>query len=231
MPKEKWDLSRPVEQDQEQWNALARQWLSLDHRGRHSYHRLVQPGESAATEDQMHRILTRHQTVRERNLSFWVHSGRNSPVWLRTCYLPELAVILDDEALYAPLAEDWSRILLRVPVIPDTGRYSYGEEVIEDLHDFDERPGPGEEFKLPLYEAALKERTMLYLIDEEALREKLIKILWLDIHGSCVWENRLRPDERLEFRGRMFEGGLWVTCMWNATILTIPCTEKVPLST
>ncbi|KAF3062406.1 hypothetical protein GL218_02918 [Daldinia childiae] len=116
--------------------------------------------------------------------------------------------ILDDETLYASCADDWSRVLLRVPAIADTIRYTYETDDIvqEDEEDFD-RPGPGEEFKMGLYEAGRQEKTMLFLVDEQALRAGLVKILWLDIHGKCVWENRLGPHNLLEFRGRMFDGG------------------------
>ncbi|KAI1379177.1 hypothetical protein F4677DRAFT_465391 [Hypoxylon crocopeplum] len=54
-----------------------------------------------------------------------------------------------------------------------------------------EPPSAGEEFKISVFEAKHRGKTMLFLVDEEALRADLIKIPWLDIHGSCVWENRL----------------------------------------
>lgn len=48
---------------------------------------------------------------------------------------------------------------------------------------------------------------MLFLADKEALRTGLAKILWLDIHGACVWENRLDPRRLLAFQGRMHDEG------------------------
>lgn len=116
--------------------------------------------------------------------------------------------ILDNETLYAPLADDWSGVLLRVPAIADTVRYYYEtDSVMDDVSQYYDPPGEDEEFKRPLYEAMLKEKTLMFLVDEEALRTNLIKVLWLDIHGTCVWENKLPPDMMLTFRGRMFDGG------------------------
>ncbi|KAJ2970859.1 hypothetical protein NUW58_g9575 [Xylaria curta] len=222
---ERWDHTRPVERDREQWNDLAREWLGLDARGRHPYHSQDTPHPTTATSTQMERVLAPHQTLQERNLSLRTELGRGAPVWLRTCYSRVLAEtyaewceevdletivghasqILDDENLYSPFADDWSGILLRVPAIADTVRYMDNEtEIYEERY---ESPGSGEEFKRPLFEAKVKEKTMLFLVDEEALRTNMVKLLWLDVHGRCVWENRLRPDNLLEFHGRMFEGG------------------------
>ncbi|KAI0487066.1 hypothetical protein F4859DRAFT_468089 [Xylaria cf. heliscus] len=232
---EKWDYTQPAQQDQEQWDRLALEWLHLDARGRHPYHGLddaAQSHNATATADQMNRVLVPHQTIRERNLSVRTEMGRYSPVWLRTCYSPELASvytewrtsvdlesvlghwsqILDDEALYASFAANWSRVLLRVPAIADTVRYAYEtDSIMRDVSEDYEPPGEGEEFKMPLYEAMIKEKTMLFLVDEEALRDKLIKVLWLDIHGTCVWDNRLPPEKMLDFKGRMFDGGSLAT--------------------
>ncbi|KAI6080957.1 hypothetical protein F4821DRAFT_265392 [Hypoxylon rubiginosum] len=222
---ERWDYSRAVEQDQQQWDELARAWLAMDAPGRHPYHELSRTRPATPTAAETARVLAPHQTVRERNLSLRTELGRYAPVWLRTCYSPELAEvyaswrsadleqllghwsqILDDEAVYAPCVEDWSRVLLRVPAIVDTVRYVYETDVAADDDDW-EPPGPGEEYKMPVFEAKRKEKTMMFLIDEEALRSGLVKILWLDIHGECVWENRLDPHKKLEFVGRMHDGG------------------------
>ncbi|KAI0439809.1 hypothetical protein F4803DRAFT_23816 [Xylaria telfairii] len=229
---EKWDYARPVQQDQEQWDRLALEWLHLDARGRHPYHGVEDARRANATSEQMNRVLVPHQTNRERNLSVRAEMGRYSPIWLRTCYSSELASvyaewrnsidlesvlghwsqILDDEALYAPFAADWSRVLLRVPAIADTVRYTYEtDSIMRDVSEDYEPPGEDEEFKMPLYEAMIKEKTILFLVDEEALRDKLIKVLWLDIHGTCIWDNRLPPEKMLGFKGRMFDGGSLAT--------------------
>ncbi|KAI0972270.1 hypothetical protein F4678DRAFT_56212 [Xylaria arbuscula] len=220
---EKWDYPQPVEQDQEQWNRLAQEWLNLDARSRHPYHN---DNQTTATPDQMNRVLVPHQTIGERNVSVRAAEGHFAPVWLRTCYSPELASVydewtvdleyelhhwsqvLDDEALYAPFAAEWSRLLLRVPGIADTVRYTVeGDGNLWDPAEHYDPPGPDEDYKMPLYEAMIKERTMLFLIDEEALRDKLVKVLWLDIHGVCVWDNRLHSDQMLAFRGQTFDSG------------------------
>ncbi|KAI0113009.1 hypothetical protein F4814DRAFT_331908 [Daldinia grandis] len=224
---EKWDYSRATEEDQQQWNTLAREWLGLDAHGRHPYHELSYSNKTLLTTAQVERILIPRQTICERNLSARTHLGRYAPVWLRTCYSPELAEtyaewrkedlehllghssqILDDEDLYASYADDWSRVLLRVPAIADTIRYTYEtDDIVQETEEDFDRPGPGEEFKMAVFEAGRKEKTMFFLVDEQALRAGLVKILWLDIHGNCVWENRLDPHRLLEFRGRMFDGG------------------------
>ncbi|KAI0516869.1 hypothetical protein F5B22DRAFT_646603 [Xylaria bambusicola] len=181
---ERWDYSRPVEQDQEQWDHLAREWLDLDARGRHPYHPLTpESREAPATAEQMSRVLVPRQTMKERNLSVVTEMGHGSPVWLRTCYSPELASVYTE----------WCD--------------SMELDSLDDVGEYYDPPGEGEEFKMPLYEAKLKEKTMMFLIDEEALRDNLIKVLWLDIHGACVWDNRLPPDDMLAFKGRMFDGG------------------------
>ncbi|KAI1360753.1 hypothetical protein F5Y08DRAFT_343390 [Xylaria arbuscula] len=208
----KWDYARPVEQDQGQWNRLAGEWLGLDARGRHPYHGYdpdqTPQSQITATADQMSRVLVPHQTVCDRKLSVRTEMGRSSPVWLRTCYSPELASvydkwsdsleldsllgdesqILEDETLYAPMAADWALIL-------------------EDISEHYDQPGEGEEYKMPLYKAMIAEKTMLFLIDEEALRDQLIKVLWLHIHGTRVWRNRVTPSQMLAFKGQMFDGG------------------------
>ncbi|KAI0856095.1 hypothetical protein F4860DRAFT_426685 [Xylaria cubensis] len=225
---ENWDYARPIEQDQEQWDSLAQEWLDLDARGRHPYHcdDEALPRIATATADHMNRVLVPHQTVRERNLSTRTGSAHRSPVWLRTCYCPELASVytkwcidleyelghwawvLDDEALYAPFAFNWSRVLLRVPAIADAVRYTYEDDGnLWDPREDCEPPGQDEEFKKMFYEAMVKEKTMLFLVDEEALRDELIKVLWLDINGACVWDNRLRPSQMLSFRGQIFDSG------------------------
>jgi hypothetical protein len=35
---------------------------------------------------------------------------------------------------------------------------------------------------------------MMYLLDRQALQEKLVTILWLDNFGECVWWYRISAD-------------------------------------
>jgi hypothetical protein len=177
------------------------------------------------TQDKIDRVLAPFQTIRERNLSEYIANNSHDPVCLRTCYEPELIpayeeiianfdddvrdarLLLDDDALYGQVGDDWAQALLRLPLIPDTTVY-------EDDLDGEEEPidlsPPDEESMLPLYDAALKDKSVMYLLDEEALKEKVVKILWLDIHGNCVWRNTIRPDEATSFESRPRTGGtLW----------------------
>lgn len=175
---------------------------------------------------QIERIFAPHQTTQERNVALQTHAAHHAPVWLRTCYAPALAdiyatfaldlesilgnisQILDDKAVYGPFSDDWSRVLLRIPAIVDT--VFYVDEADADLRSMEGvylPPGEGEEYRQGLYDAQLRETTMLYLIDEEALQTDMIKVLWLDIHGNCIWDNRILSGRLREFKGRMFDGG------------------------
>lgn len=66
---------------------------------------------------------------------------------------------------------------------------------------------PEEASKLAFYEAKKKEETFIYLVDKQALKGKLLKLIWLDVHGNCVWTNRLRVGGVLEFTGALADGG------------------------
>jgi hypothetical protein len=37
-------------------------------------------------------------------------------------------------------------------------------------------------------------QVVVYLLDREAIKTGLIKMLWLDEHGSSAWENRVEPS-------------------------------------
>jgi hypothetical protein len=39
---------------------------------------------------------------------------------------------------------------------------------------------------------------MVYLLDRQALTEKLVTVLWLDCHGECVWWYRVDADNELQ---------------------------------
>jgi hypothetical protein len=49
-------------------------------------------------------------------------------------------------------------------------------------------------------------KTLLYLIDEEALRQKVIKLLWLDRHGNCIWNNTIRLENIDALKGSIMQG-------------------------
>ena len=161
------------------------------------------------------------------------HGGRMSAIWLRTCYAPELAAnytalgllddfvnprnVLDDEALYGSFAGDWRQIFIRVPSIPDVQQI-LGDPDLEADPIPDENWGePDEEYQRPAHEAQKREKTIMYLLDEEALRERVTKVMWLDAHGNCVWDFKIR--DIWEFQGPLLRG-LFITeiitnCAYN----------------
>ena len=107
---------------------------------------------------------------------------------------------LDDEALYK-FESDWSKILFRLPELCDTQQLLEEESSVylpEEIEDEEEDRANG---------AVV---TRLFLIDEEALRERILKVLWLDAHGTCVWWNKLELVDLESFHGRCLRG--WNLC-------------------
>ncbi|KFY30661.1 hypothetical protein V493_01761 [Pseudogymnoascus sp. VKM F-4281 (FW-2241)] len=225
----RWDHSKHRTGDQQQWNDLAREWLALTPRERHPYHepsaQRPQPDASLPIPEQYDRVLIPFQTVRERDRALWAQNGCRSPIWLRTCYKADLVekyadispsdqrygmvredLILDDKAIYGHFATDWAQILLRVPSLPDSVQYlgdaDFASIVIPE-EGWDE---PEEEYQRTVHEATKVVATMMYLADEEALRENVVKLMWLDSHGNCVWDNKLRPEDIPVFEGPLESG-------------------------
>jgi hypothetical protein len=149
-----------------------------------------------------------------------VAAGGREAVFLRTCYDPELEDVykglrasafynfnsggplsegldLDDEALYGGLGGDWTKILLRVPSIVDVSQDSvlenYGDHYPVDWKwkDPEYAKEPEEEFKKAFHRAEMKIVAMVCLVDEPALRENVVKLMFLDRHGNCVWDNKM----------------------------------------
>jgi hypothetical protein len=230
--KNKWDFSQPTDDDRSQWNTLVQEWLALDARGRHPYHLksaasgLEENAPHLPSQDRIDRVLLPYQTVQERNAALSAHLGTQSPAWLRTCYNPGLAAqysefaavkehasisyqpsnIFDDEERYAELASDWRGILRKVPSIPDAFQMLGDPDVeIPDRTNDDWEEAP-EERQTNLYEAQKPMETLLYLIDEEALRQNVIKLLWLDRHGNCIWNNTIRPENIDALKGPIMQG-------------------------
>ncbi|KAF1851965.1 uncharacterized protein K460DRAFT_413453 [Cucurbitaria berberidis CBS 394.84] len=228
---ENWDYSKPVQQDQEQWNELAEKWLSMSRIERSPYWAVWFPSASPhpnasflPTRQQIIRILAPHQTIKERNISQHAASILNEPVWIRTCYASDLSnayeemgnaglrypenidrfLLLDDEALYSNPDKDWSRVFLRLPLLPDAGTYlRFNSE--NDKFSWGEY-GPKNRSFMPLFNASCKDKQAVYLLDEEALRERLVKILYLDVHGNAVWKNKIAPEDIEFFEARYFKG-------------------------
>jgi hypothetical protein len=197
---------------------LVLEWLALTPRERQPYLLQSAYNPPVPTDEQVNRVLAPFQTEQERNIAFL--ANRESPVWLRTCYAPDLAQnrisqteldgivnyrnILDDEALYGGLAGDWRQIYFRVPSLPDVVRIYGDPDPPDDTIPDDQCNEPEEEYQRPLYEAERLERNFLYLLDEEALREKVVKVMWLDVHGKCVWDFKIRDLD--DFQGPLHRG-------------------------
>ncbi|KAI0871602.1 hypothetical protein GGS24DRAFT_470864 [Hypoxylon argillaceum] len=132
--------------------------------------------------------------------------------------------VLDDEVLYDGM--ELSQILLRIPALPDkdigyaiendvddSPRVTWGLAGGGNINGDDEESISGllagdvdVQLKRPVYEAQREIATVLYLVDERALRAMLIRVLWLDVHGRCVWDNTIRTEDLLPFNGHLFNG-------------------------
>jgi hypothetical protein len=166
------------------------------------------------TQEAIDRVLAPFQTTNERNAALRATYSRWSPMWLRTCYDPELskdyqvppvhfltpANILDDEGLYGGLESDWTQIYFRVPSIPDCVQICE-PEVESDVVPDEEYGDPEYENEREAHEAGIRERTFVYLIDREALRDKVIKLMWIDIHGNCVWDFKFPEEDFDDLQG------------------------------
>jgi hypothetical protein len=110
---------------------------------------------------------------------------------------------LDDSNRYAfddRTPDHWRQVLARVPGITDfmgidddRGVLKYrswknDEEIRAQYEDLDDE----EEKTLALKE--LEFQVVLYLLDRVAIETGLIKMLWLDEHGSSAWENRVETS-------------------------------------
>ena len=167
--------------------------------------------------EQIRRVLAPHQTVQERNISAR-RPGWPPPVWMRTCYAPELDAahselisyvdiesdtevdaqgVLDDANLY-DFGPDWSRILVRIPELCDVLRGSVEDDYVRCIR----QEGEAED-EMDLID--IRAVTRLYIADDQALREGRVKIFWLDSHGNCVWHNKIKPSSLMEFTGAMFD--------------------------
>jgi hypothetical protein len=146
-----------------------------------------------------------------------VASSLNDPVWIRTCYIPDLhaayeeireaglrdsdlpdgLLVLDNEYLYGDYGNDWAEVFLRLPLLPDDTGFHGDDPERED----DPSGGwePKDDRYLPLYNASLHDKQVVYVIDEQALRSGLIKLIYIDIHGNTVWHNTIAPEDIPEY--------------------------------
>ncbi|UKZ77724.1 hypothetical protein TrVFT333_005448 [Trichoderma virens FT-333] len=158
-------------------------------------------------------------TAQERIICANAHNTRWTPVFVRTCYREDLneayETLIDRDAIaeYGELNDrtlydgcNWSQILQRIPLLVDTPRMS----VLEDAADWDYRhqqDPPTHELPIESLEQADRDdHTLLYVADEEALLERLVKIKWLGLHGQCIWENKIVPGALQSFSGALADG-------------------------
>jgi hypothetical protein len=97
---------------------------------------------------------------------------------------PKEDSLIDNQALY-DVGNDWSKVFLRMPHIPDVETYYADPDVLD--YEVEEYEPPEEVDLQPLYDADLKMKSVHFVLDKEALRRQLLKVLWLDRHGKLVW--------------------------------------------
>jgi hypothetical protein len=171
------------------------------------------------TQEQINRVLVPHQNQQERACG---HDPRERAVWLRTCYAPDLdniyqdmlgqtcdtvvfpEHILDNRDLYA-FEDKWDHVLNRIPTLCDA--YSNEDEYNWFMSD---DPPSLSDSTYGLWDAALRQTVMVYLVDRQALVEKLVTVMWLDCHGECVWWYRIKADynDVMSFTGRLARVGM-----------------------
>ena len=94
------------------------------------------------TPDQINRVLIPHQTTEERNRALTLPDC----LWIRTCYEPNLtsafadmirfmvapraSFLIDNQTLY-DVDDDWSKVLLRMPHIPDVEMYYADPDIVD----------------------------------------------------------------------------------------------------
>lgn len=130
--------------------------------------------------------------MQERNLA----ESRGEILWLRTCYKPRLATVytemteiyvhivgnarlaFNDETLYSDLGKNLTKLYIRAPQLPTFDEY------LESQHFTEEQPE--DESMVPLWNSSINERLFIYLLDEEVLRRKMIKLTWFGLGGELL---------------------------------------------
>ncbi|KAF2137667.1 uncharacterized protein K452DRAFT_291482 [Aplosporella prunicola CBS 121167] len=206
---DEFDWSLPSDQDHLQWNKLCQKFLSLGAKGREPYYEGEFDREwPRPTEEQIRRIRPL-QTTQERSVY-------GEAIWLRTCYLQgsdrRHEAMLRKVAETAP-PEDGpcSRIEKKHCVFDDSDRYDFGDDWARIFTHIPELvyptfgPGTLDPENLSAFftgafdELAGKIVNHIYLVDEEALRTGLLKIIWFDAFGKMAWSNFLPPQYLNDF--------------------------------
>jgi hypothetical protein len=166
----------------------------------------------------------------------------HKPVWIRTCYAADLQVIwesilasgmrdtgseeerslvLDKEDLYDDYGEDWTKVFLRLPLLLDTR--GYDDDPSQDMAP-DNCEGHDDEAYEALHKAARLEEQAVYLVDKQALRDNLVKLIYLDIYGNVVWHNMIAPEHIWWYEAYYSAGGMlhWMEelCADDESLLT-----------
>ncbi|KAJ5991313.1 hypothetical protein N7522_011520 [Penicillium canescens] len=167
--------------------------------------------------EEINRIFL-NQTIHERNTSLGTSMGIQI-IWLRTCYDRTLTAkyntlkraagagisdcmtkVLDDATRYN-FEESWRRILICIPGLTDLYgivdmdgdgsnlQYKSGQDDIELVAQVEGEDEDCRELSL----VELRIQAGIYLLDKEAIESGFIKVVWIDEHGDCVWDNRLDP--------------------------------------
>ncbi|KAJ5802086.1 uncharacterized protein N7503_004536 [Penicillium pulvis] len=185
---------------------------------------------SDLTNDQT-KVLSIHQSNYERNICANLDTGIQK-IWLRTCYDEDLNEeyenmradgedgitlfrCLDDSNRYAfddGSLDHWRQVLVRVPGITDFRGVGYDGDVLtyhSGKNDEEMRAQCAEiedEESRGLALTELEFQVVVCLLDREAIETGLIKILWLDEHGSSAWENRVEPSSLNSLSGAFMNG-------------------------
>ncbi|KAK2809650.1 hypothetical protein FQN50_003707 [Emmonsiellopsis sp. PD_5] len=134
----------------------------------------------------------------------------------RAAGIDECEGVLDDGGLYGGGNGDggdaWRRrILLRLPqlvntdvVLDDPGNEGDYRRTNFDVEWVEQGGGGGgeeggdnddDDVRNSAFDVQVKLRNIIYLLDDEAIREGFIKVKWLGEYGDVVWENKLAPEE------------------------------------
>ena len=168
---------------------------------------------------QTDRALKPFQTAQERVICADAASSRKRPVWLRTCYTVAQQRDYDDlvsradafsgqgysigeelnDASRYDVKSEWSSVLLQIPSIIDAEQDDKKQKETNDKLVPGSEPGT-------LEEASAQNSTLIYLVDQEALDEGLVKIKWLGQYGQCIWENKIVPELLMGFREALEKG-------------------------
>lgn len=61
------------------------------------------------------------------------------------------------------------------------------------------------EKSVPVFQASERVRAVICLLDREAIIGGYIKIIWLDEHGQCIWDNWAKPSSMSDFVGALVD--------------------------